>query len=319
MKHLIKKYRNNNLSPQDLVTLRQQLDTIDDEQLAVLLENDWQDADTNLTLADQERLDNVKQRLNSEIEKPKNKSGVFTIIKYAAVLLIPLLMGTTVFFYMKSQKSLKEQTIVTTGKGESATVSLPDGSRVTLYYESRIGYQLSSFNKTCRKVSFDGEAHFDVKSDKEHPFVIANKHLEVTVLGTVFNLSARQTETNADLYLEEGSVCLSSTFSGHSITMEPQDRAIVDYATGEITVERLVSKPLTMAQGYLTFDSTPLSKVVKTIESNFGCNVNVADKSLMTKTFSGSLPAKNINEALEVLCLSFEINVNRVGNTYTLR
>ena len=169
MKYLIKKYRNNNLSPQDLVTLRQQLDTIDDEQLAVLLENDWQDADTNLTLADQERLDNVKQRLNSEIEKPKNKSGVFTIIKYAAVLLIPLLMGTTVFFYMKSQKSLKEQTIVTTGKGESATVSLPDGSRVTLYYESRIGYQLSSFNKTCRKVSFDGEAHFDVKSDKEHP------------------------------------------------------------------------------------------------------------------------------------------------------
>ena len=100
MKYLIKKYRNNNLSPQDLVTLRQQLDTTDDEQLAVLLENDWQDADTNLTLADQERLDNVKQRLNSEIEKPKNKSGVFTIIKYAAVLLIPLLMGTTVFFYM---------------------------------------------------------------------------------------------------------------------------------------------------------------------------------------------------------------------------
>ena len=40
MKYLIKKYRNNNLSPQDLVTLRQQLDTIDDEQLAVLLEND---------------------------------------------------------------------------------------------------------------------------------------------------------------------------------------------------------------------------------------------------------------------------------------
>ena len=84
MKYLIKKYRNNNLSPQDLVTLRQQLDTIDDEQLAVLLENDWQDADTNLTLADQERLDNVKQRLNSEIEKPKNKSGVFTKIGRAS-------------------------------------------------------------------------------------------------------------------------------------------------------------------------------------------------------------------------------------------
>ena len=71
MKYLIKKYRNNNLSPQDLVTLRQQLDTIDDEQLAVLLENDWQDADTNLTLADQERLDNVKQQRDRKAEKQK--------------------------------------------------------------------------------------------------------------------------------------------------------------------------------------------------------------------------------------------------------
>ena len=67
MKYLIKKYRNNNLSPQDLVTLRQQLDTTDDEQLAVLLENDWQDADTSLAFADQWRLGNVKQWLNSEI------------------------------------------------------------------------------------------------------------------------------------------------------------------------------------------------------------------------------------------------------------
>ena len=168
-------------------------------------------------------------------------------------------------------------------------------------------------------MNFDGEAHFSVKRDKEHPFVIANKYLDVTVLGTVFNLAARHTDQRAELYLEEGSVSLHSPLSGKEIIMEPYDCATIDYATGEIKVERLPAKPLTIAQGYLAFDGTSLSKVVKTIESNFDCNVNVADKSLLDKTFSGSLSSKNINEALEVLCLSFEFNVSRVGNTYTLR
>ena len=240
-------------------------------------------------------------------------------MKYAAVLLIPLLMASTVFFYMESQTQLTEETVLVTGKGESATVRLPDGSCVTLFYESRLGYKQSSFNKDEREVNFDGEAHFSVKRDKEHPFVIANKYLDVTVLGTVFNLAARHTDQRAELYLEEGSVSLHSPLSGKEIMMEPHDCATIDYATGEIKVERLPAKPLTIAQGYLAFDGTSLSKVVKTIESNFDCNVNVADKSLLDKTFSGSLSSKNINEALEVLCLSFEINVSRVGNTYTLR
>lgn len=40
MKKLIKKYRANTLSPQDLKNLRQQMAETDDEQLAVLMEDD---------------------------------------------------------------------------------------------------------------------------------------------------------------------------------------------------------------------------------------------------------------------------------------
>lgn len=325
MKKLIKKYRANTLSPQDLKNLRQQMAETDDEQLAVLMEDDWLDADADLTLADPARLEAVRHRLSNETRATKAKGRYYTlynnvtsIMKYAAVLLIPLLMASTVFFYIKSQTQLTEETVVVTGKGESATVRLPDGSRVTLFYESHLGYRQSSFNTDERKVNFDGEAHFKVRRDRKHPFVVSNKHLEVTVLGTEFSLAARHTDSMACLYLEEGSVSLCSPSSGQTITMEPRDHATVDYATGKITVVRMLSKPLTIAQGYLSFESTPLSKVVNTLESNFGCNIIVADKSLLPKAFSGSLPAKNINEALEVLCLSFEISVSRTGNTYTL-
>lgn len=318
MKQLIKKYRNNHLSPSDLAELRRQVDASDDEQLAELLESDWQDADTDLVLATTSRMEKVKRQLLGEIEQPKSNGGWRRWIKYAAVILIPLLVATNVFLYVNRQTPLSEETIITTGKGESASVRLPDGSRVTLFYESHLGYRQSSFNTDERKVNFDGEAHFKVRRDRKHPFVVSNKHLEVTVLGTEFSLAARHTDSMACLYLEEGSVSLCSPSSGQTITMEPRDHATVDYATGKITVVRMLSKPLTIAQGYLSFESTPLSKVVNTLESNFGCNIIVADKSLLPKAFSGSLPAKNINEALEVLCLSFEISVSRTGNTYTL-
>ena len=318
MKQLIKKYRNNSLSQQELDILRQQMAETDDEQLAVLLENDWQDADIDVSLADSGRLEAVKERLMKETHQKQGRGVIYTLFKYAAIILIPLLMASTVYYYMKSKTMLDEGTVVSTGKGESATVCLPDGSNVTIFYESRLEYQQSSFNKDIREVNFDGEAHFKVKQDKEHPFVIDNEHLKVTVLGTVFSLAARKTDTRAEVYLEEGKVSLQSPSSGKTIVMKPQDRATIDYATGEITIEHLLSCPMNISQGYLTFDSTPLSKVTTTVGANFGCNVSVADKSLLSKTFSGSLPSKNINEALEVLCLSFELKVKRVGNKYTL-
>ena len=146
MKKLIKKYRANTLSPQDLKNLRQQMAETDDEQLAVLMEDDWLDADADLTLADPARLEAVRHRLSNETRATKAKGRYYTlynnvtsIMKYAAVLLIPLLMASTVFFYMESQTQLTEETVVVTGKGESATVRLPDGSRVTLFYESHLG------------------------------------------------------------------------------------------------------------------------------------------------------------------------------------
>ena len=122
MKKLIKKYRANTLSPQDLKNLRQQMAETDDEQLAVLMEDDWLDADADLTLADPARLEAVRHRLSNETRATKAKGRYYTlynnvtsIMKYAAVLLIPLLMASTVFFYIKSQTQLTEETVVVTG------------------------------------------------------------------------------------------------------------------------------------------------------------------------------------------------------------
>lgn len=318
MRQLIKKYRTDRLTSPEYGMLKQQLGEMSDEELASHIEQDWMDSDTIVTTNGCHELSQVWKRLKRETGRRHSYSVFRSVMKYAAILAIPLLTFATVYFYMESQSGLDDETVVTTGKGEKASVMLPDGTKVKLFYESRLGYVPQSFYKDERKVSFEGEARFIVKSDKEHPFVISNKHIDVTVLGTLFNLSARRTDDHAELYLEEGSVSLHSPSTGERVMLEPHDRAMVDYHTGAITVEHLRSHPIFISHGYLTFNSAPLSKVISTIEANFGCNINVTDKSNLTKTFSGTIPATNIGEALEVLSLSFEINVIRVGSTYTL-
>ena len=81
MKQLIKKYRNNSLSQQELDILRQQMAETDDEQLAVLLENDWQDADIDVSLADSGRLEAVKERLMSETHQKQGRGVIYTLFK----------------------------------------------------------------------------------------------------------------------------------------------------------------------------------------------------------------------------------------------
>lgn len=318
MRQLIKKYRTDRLTSTELHQLKQQLGEMSDEELASHIEQDWMDNDASVTAAEGLDLSQVWKRLKLETGRQRSHSVFRSILKYAAILAIPLLSFATVYLYMESQSGLDDETFVTTGKGEKASVLLPDGTKVTLFYESCLGYVPKSFNRDERKVRFDGEARFCVKRDKEHPFVISNKHIDVTVLGTLFNLSVRRTDDHAELYLEEGSVSLHSPATGERVMMKPHDRALVDYHTGSITLEHLRRHPISLSNGYLTFNCAPLSKVISTIEANFGCNINVADKSNITKTFSGTIPASNIGEALEVLSLSFEINVSRVGNTYTL-
>ena len=79
MKQLIKKYRNNSLSQQELDILRQQMAETDDEQLAVLLENDWQDADIDVSLADSGRLEAVKERLKRETHQKQGRGVIYTL------------------------------------------------------------------------------------------------------------------------------------------------------------------------------------------------------------------------------------------------
>lgn len=95
---------------------------------------------------------------------------------------------------------------LTTDKGETYQVRLPDGTLVYLNAASSLSYTAQLNVDGVRKVKLEGEGYFEVAKDKKHPFVVETGKQEVEVLGTHFNINAYPNEAAVKTTLLEGSV-----------------------------------------------------------------------------------------------------------------
>src|SRR5690606_37103896 len=105
---------------------------------------------------------------------------------------------------LKSGKSAKQfhMLTLTTPKGGTYQVTLPDGSMVWLNAASTITYP-SRFVGNERVVEISGEAFLSVTADKSKPFRVKSNGQTVEVLGTAFNISAYPDEPETKTTLVE--------------------------------------------------------------------------------------------------------------------
>lgn len=104
----------------------------------------------------------------------------------------------------KNQSNLMNT--ISTPKGETYQVLLPDGSTVFLNAASSLTFSVNLIQQGKRTVKLDGEGYFEVARDKAHPFVVQGRGQEVEVLGTHFNMNAYADEPSATTTLLKGSV-----------------------------------------------------------------------------------------------------------------
>lgn len=83
---------------------------------------------------------------------------------------------------------------ITTPKGGTYRIVLPDGTRVWLNALSKLEYP-AEFSADKRQVAVTGEAYFEVTENKDKPFIVTSHGQTIQVLGTSFNVYA---------YAEEG-------------------------------------------------------------------------------------------------------------------
>lgn len=107
-------------------------------------------------------------------------------------------------------------------------ITFSDGTRVWLNAGSSITYPMVFVGQE-RKVTVTGEAYFDVAHHATMPFRVCKGNLEVTVLGTQFNVNAYDDEDAVKVTLLKGSVkIIRHAHHSQAVVIKPGQQAVVN-------------------------------------------------------------------------------------------
>ena len=273
---------------------------------------------------DNYNLSSLLDRIHHKMHIKENR-GKRTIVRkifrwysaVAAVLLIPLLIATAIWFGNKEQKEnlMTENSVKTTlfaPLGSRISFSLPDGTHGWLNSGSSLEYNIPfSYN---RQVAILGEAWFDVAHHDAYPFVITVGDSKVKVLGTKFNLNAYPEDNYIGVVLEEGKVEFSvpGLFSG--IEMKPDEKLVFENGTVKISTTNAL-KYSAWVEGKLVFRNDSMTEVARRIERWYNVDVRLVDKELEKYVIRGTFQDDSLEEVLQYLSMTSPIRYRILDRT----
>lgn len=215
--HLIDKLQSKTISPEELKKLRSLLHTTDGSKTLLELMNEkFEETSTaSDTLSRYENDQTIKASLIRRIQKssPSTKKRNSMYYWSASLAAISLLIGF-LFLFQKRASHIQELEWVTisTSHGERKKVTLNDSSIIQLNGNTKLSYP-KHIASDIRVVKLDGEAFFDIVTDKKKPFLVISKEFTTHVVGTSFNID---TDIERSIAVHTGKVNIYAT-TGHSL------------------------------------------------------------------------------------------------------
>ncbi len=121
-----------------------------------------------------------------------------------------------------------------TPRGGQYQVVLPDGTKVWLNASSSLRFPTAFVGKQ-RDVELTGEAYFEVAKNKEKPFHVNVKEMQIEVLGTHFNVNAYSDENSIKTSLLEGSVKIKN--GSESGLLKPGQQGVIKNNSKNIEIK----------------------------------------------------------------------------------
>ena len=325
MKELLLKYKNNTITHEEFLRLRQMVDNCSDEELSSLLLTDWlEDEDSSYHITDED-IRRIKESIDAERED-KSVIGMLmansrrVILRIAAVLL-PLFVLSTLYYYNKNSETGQTMVSVVTADGEKTSIILPDSTRVMLNSNSQLSYCAADFAGNTRSVRFSGEAFFDVRKDAKAPFLVNGSDFSVKVLGTKFNVNAYENSNNVTVALEAGSVRFAAG-ADKFVVMNPGEKTIYDRIKGSMTTTNMekINENSAWCQNELVFYHASFSLLVERMQATYGVHISVKPESQsFNETFTGVLPTNNLTEALDIIEELYHVSTTISGRNITIQ
>ena len=268
------------------------------------------------SFASEVNLKNEWNRLLGSIQKENKPVGKTRIIgKYlqmAAGYAAAVLVGAALVFVFTHTRTLPEQVqggsfIVQTDNSDRSFTQLPDGSRIWLNKGTKIEYN-QQFGIRNRNVLLNGEAYFEVAKNKKLAFVVKTKSIDVTALGTSFNVNAYDDGNEVTTTLYTGKVNVQSTLTGYKTILNPFEVAVFSKTKDKITTYVFTGpdKPVWMEPEF-RFDMLPLIDITKQLEHNYNVVFVYRNQKIKHLKFSGTFDR---DEKLDEILRVIKINTN---------
>lgn len=197
---------------------------------------------------------------------------------------------------------------ITVPKGQRMNLALTDGTVVWLNSLTTISYD-PTFKGKDRVVHIDGEAYFEVKSNKHKPFIVKTSRGEIRVLGTKFNVDAYSGGDKFVTSLMEGSIALQA--GTENVVLKPLQMATLNETSLKVTqIENM--DEYSWKEGLMTFTDASFEELMQKFEKYYGYKIVVKSNHLNAYRCSGKFRLSDgINYALNVLKETLDFTYER--------
>lgn len=277
------------------------------QHLANIIKNDIAPGKNTATLT----LDNGRKIVLSAANKGQLASEAGIVISKTA--------DGQVVYSVKNQESGANTRIhmLSTAKGETYRLRLPDQSEVWLNASSSVKFPASFASQKVRQVELTGEAYFEIAKDKAHPFIVKTNQQEVQVLGTHFNINSYPDKNNTTTTLLEGSLRVLNNAQQAEI-IKPGEQSLLQADHHIIISPADIRNAMAWKNGYFRFRNEPIEDIMKKIIRWYDIDVTYEGK-VSNEKFSGNISRnKNISEVLNMLSYSNAVKFKVDGRRVTV-
>lgn len=178
--------------------------------------------------------------------------------------------------------------------GETRTLTLPDGSVLTLDTDSSVRV---AYADTSRLVMLErGQAFFEVAKDPQRPFVVFAGNKRVQAVGTAFDVRVEGDEVSVTL--REGRVRIEAPTHGEdaktnvqAAELVPGTRLTASNRNGWHLAKADLGRNLSWLRGQLVFDGEPLGTAVAEMNRYSPTKIVLRDAELARLPISGMFAA----------------------------
>jgi ferric-dicitrate binding protein FerR (iron transport regulator) len=199
--------------------------------------------------------------------------------------------------------------VFSTAEQQNVKVTLPDSTIVHLNENSSLSYNQWTY-ALLRDIDLKGEAFFDVRHKQFSQFNVNIDKVNVTVLGTRFNVK-EGTSNELEVVLQSGIVELSMDGSDFKKRLKPGQRAILNKSKQRIMLDE-VNADLHCAwmEGVIHCKDMGVEEFFANIEKAYDITVRIDnDQRLKDLKITYTLKDDRIEDLIQILQLTLPLEI----------